>query len=210
MLERHYPEPFELVCITDDVAGLSPRVRTIPLPTEHADLPNWKGDRFPSCYRRLRVFAPNAGAWLGATRIVNIDLDVVITGDMTPLFSGRQPFKCWGETNRRTPYNASLFSLELGSRPAVWDRFRADPAGCIAACEAAGYVGSDQAVMSLVLGPNEPRWTRADGVFSYRNDIRTVAGRPLPAGARIVPFHGQEDPWDETASRLPWVREHYR
>ncbi len=38
MIERHYPEPHTLICITDDPSGLDPRIEVFDMPvtgTEH-------------------------------------------------------------------------------------------------------------------------------------------------------------------------------
>ena len=59
-----------------------------------------------------------------------------------------------------------------------------------------------------MLGPGEAEFTPEQGVLSYRRHIVPNGGR-LPAGARIVNFHGVVDPWSPAAQALPWVQEHY-
>lgn len=219
MVARHYAGPHELVCITDDPAGIDAGVRVIPLWDDHKDVPSPHGPGNPSCYRRLKAFSAEAAELIGP-RFVSIDLDVVITGDLAPLWDRPDPFVIWGDTSPRTPYNGSMFLLEAGSRRQVWEGF--DPLSSPQEAKRQGYWGSDQAWIGAALGPNEPRWGVADGVYSFRNHIlqamaprRPGATLPpplaLPGDARVVFFHGRHDPWDsDIRAAHPWVAEHYR
>lgn len=140
-------------------------------------------------------------------RLVSLDLDCVITGDLRPIFDRTEDIVLWGDTNPTTPYNGSLILHRTGTRPHVWEDF--DPTTSPLRAKALGYFGSDQAWIGAALGPDEPRFSREDGVYSYRVDLR-VRGE-LPSNARIVFFHGQWDPWmTEVQRRHDWVREHYR
>lgn len=206
MVARWYPHPHRFCCVTDDAAGLDPDVVVIPDRRDFATLPSPHGGANPSCYRRLRAFAPDAAATFGR-RFVSLDLDCVITGDLTPLWHRSEAAVFWGDTAPRTRYNGSMYLLTAGARPEVWTEF--DPRRSPALARAAGNFGSDQAWISYRLGPGEARWTAADGVYSYRNQILRHGNR-LPANARIVMFHGRGDPWDPELQRLAWVKEAYR
>lgn len=206
MVERNYRAPHQLVCITDDAAGIDPRVRIVPLWSDHARLPSPHGGNNPSCYRRLRAFSAEAAALIGE-RFVSVDLDCVITGDVRPLWDRPDDFVIWGDTNPTTPYNGSMWMLRAGSRRKVWDTF--DPKRSPRIGLAKRYFGSDQAWIAACLGPNEKRWTRSDGVYSYRNEIAPKGGA-LPADARIVFFHGRHDPWhSDIQAKHAWVREYW-
>lgn len=206
MVTRHYPHPHRFVCVTDDPAGIDGAVEILPLWQDLADLPSPHGGHNPSCYRRLKAFAADAGALFGP-RFVSIDLDTVIVGDMTSIWDRPEDFVIWGETDPRSFYNGSMFLLRAGTRRQVWDDF--DPAVSPQQAKAAGKFGSDQGWISYCLGPGQAMWGRADGVYSYRVHLVPRRGR-LPADARIVMFHGHQDPWGPEAQRLAWVREHYQ
>lgn len=208
MVARHYPDPHEFVCVTDDPAGIDPEVRIVPAWNDFASVPSpHHGANKPSCYRRLRAFAPDIAEVLGP-RIVSLDLDCVILGDLRPVWNRPEPFVIWGNTHKRTVFNGSMFLLTAGARPQVWEQF--DPRRSPAIAHAAGNFGSDQAWISYCLGRGrEAMWSRADGVFSYRLDIQRHGGR-LPRTARIVFWHGPIDPWSEEGQRHAWVREYYR
>ena len=206
MVARHLPLPHRFTCITDDAEGIASHIRVLPLWDDFASVPSPHGANQPSCYRRLKLFAPDAAEWMGE-RILCLDLDCIITGDMTPLVDRPEDFVAWGDTHPKTPYNGSMWLLKTGARPKVWTDF--DPARSPAIGRKLGYLGSDQAWISACLGPREPKWTTADGVYSYRCHI-APRGNALPSNARIVVFHGAVDPWGKKAQAMPWVREHYR
>lgn len=205
MVRRHYRRPHRFVCVTDDASDITePDVECFELWDDLAHVPNPSGRGNPSCYRRLKLFARNAGVWLGP-RVVVMDLDTVIVGDLSPLFVDDVTFKAWRAPGGWNPYNGSLWQLQTGSLPEVWEQF--DPKVSPRTARSRGFNGSDQGWFACALGVNRPVWTQADGVYSYRYDLN---GRPLPANARVVFFHGKEDPWDPGPQRQPWVREAWR
>jgi hypothetical protein len=206
MVRRHFPVPFRAICVTDDPAGIDPDIEIVPLWDDFADLENPSGPLNPSCYRRLRMFAPSAGKMFGP-RFVSLDLDVVIVGDMRPLWLRPEPFVIWGDTNPTTPYNGSMMLMTAGARARVWTDFH--PVESPKRAQALGYFGSDQAWIGACLGHGEAMWTHRDGVYSYRNQIG-VHRQDLPPNAKVVFFHGQHDPWGPRPQQQVWVRENYR
>ena len=209
MVARHYPEPFRFLCVTDDAAGLDPEVEVVPDWKDFADLPAPTSPNNPSCYRRLRAFAPDIGDTFGP-RFVSLDLDMVITGDLRPLWQRHEDFVVYGDTNPQTFYNGSMFLLTAGARSKVWTTF--DPRRSPQQAKVAGHRGSDQGWISHCLGRGEAKWTKADGVYSFRNHLKGETPFPvqkLPPDAKVVVFHGLIDPWTSRAQRIPWVQEHY-
>lgn len=212
MIGRNYDGKARLTCITDDPTGISAEIQVLPLWKELSHLPSPHGVGYPSCYRRLLLFGeelPGIGPVREAIgeRFVHLDLDVVITGNLTPLFAGQEDFRIWGDTAKNTPYNGSLWMLKAGARRQVIDEF--DPVSSPKRSLALGYIGSDQGWIGACLGPGEAKWSTRDGVYSFRNHIQR-SGYLLPTGARIVIYHGAIDPWSRQAQCLSWVRKHYR
>lgn len=209
MVERHYPFPFRFLCVTDDPDGIDPRVEIVPAWNDFAHLPSPHGGKNPSCYRRLRMFHPHIGDIFGP-RFVSLDLDVVITGDLAPLWHRSEDIVMWGDTNPLpgSHYNGSMILMTAGARSQVWTEF--DPSRSPELARRARCYGSDQGWISYCLGKGEAKWSKADGVYSFRNDMRE--GRcGLPSDARVVIFHGRWDPWESDAvARAPWIREHYQ
>lgn len=206
MIARNYPAPHRVFCVTDQAEGIDPGVTVVPDWKDYADLPSPSGRRNPSCYRRLRAFAPEMADTFGP-RFVLLDLDTVIAGDLRPLVDRPDDFVIWGDTNPRTYYNGSLILMTAGARSKVWTTFH--PIESPRASYRAGHHGSDQGWISYCLGPHEQKWSTADGVYSYKNHLRQMT--QLPANARVVSFHGEFDPWDaHVQQRHRWVAEHYR
>lgn len=200
MVRRHYPNPHRFICITDDPTGIEPDVEVYPLWDDHKDLlnPTW-GKKGPSCYRRLKTFSPEFERIAGK-RFVCIDLDMVIVGDLRPLWDRDEEFVMWADPTGIWPYNGSMFMMNAGCRSQVWTDF--DPIESPKAAAALGYRGSDQAWISYKLGPDEAKWTVYDGVVWCRDVMEANIDRQ-----RVVSFCGPVDPWN---SPEPWVRRHYK
>ena len=194
---RHYARPHRFACVTNQPQGLD--CETIPDREAFAGLTSPHGAQFSSCYRRLDMFAPDAAERYGE-RFICLDLDMIIVADVAPLWDRLEDCVLLRDPLYPTQVNGSMLLLSAGSRPRVWTEF--DPARSPDVARARGFRGSDQAWLSHCL-PSEPRWGPEDGVLSYRKHI-IPRGGSLPAGARIVSFHGKQKPWDTS---LPWVRE---
>jgi hypothetical protein len=197
MVSRCVAAPHRFVCITDSDEGMD-GIETFPIDRELLAI----GHRYP----KLTIFRPDLPEPFG-DRILYLDLDCVLTGPLDPLFADDPEFRIWGDTAKLGPYNSSMIYLRRGARPQVWSEFAG--AESVERCNASGMVqhGSDQTWIALVLGPNESRWTAADGVLSYKRDCQ----HGLPPGARAVFFHGRVDPsLPACQARSPWILQHWR
>jgi hypothetical protein len=207
MVARHYPLPHRFLCVTDDPVGLDADIEVVPLWNDHASIPNPSWPTGPSCYRRLKVFSDWFGNIAG-DRFVCMDLDVVITGDLRPLWDRTEPFLIWQTGNAAIPFCASMFMMTAGVHKNVWDDF--NPATSPQQSLTSGMKGSDQAWIAYCLGKKIPGWGMKEGVYSYRDHCVAKYGCKLPKGARMVMFHGKPDPWQYTALQAsPWIHEHY-
>jgi len=205
MVDRHYTLPHRFICVTDDANGINPSVEIVPDWKDFTQIQNPSGSKNPSCYRRLRMFHPDIAQTFGP-RFVSMDLDMVITGNLELLLNRADDFVIFADTNPRTFYNGSFVLMTAGARPQVWDTF--NPAESPKAARAAGHFGSDQGWVSHCLGPKEKKFTKADGVYSFQNQLKSI--KKLPDDARVVVFHGYVDPWrPEVARKYPWVGKHY-
>lgn len=221
MVQRRYKAEHRFTCITDNPAGIDSQTRVLPLWDDFKDMPSPHGGNNPSCFRRLKLYSEWARMMIGP-RILQIDLDMVLVDDVRPLWDRPEAEGVlWADNlNPTSPYNGAMQLITPGLHP-VWECFKADPASAMMRARGKGYFGSDQAQLALWL-PEMPRWTATDGAISWRVHCRktprgeahlpfagSTADTPLPDGARVVNFHGIDDPWT-VAPRVDWVAENYQ
>lgn len=162
----------------------------------------------PGCFARLRMFDPTwqqevAGAKPG-DRIVCIDLDVVVTGDLYPLFYRPEPFLILHGANAANPcpMNGSLWMLRAGYRPDVWSDFSLE-----AASKIKHYEFPDDQGWFWHKMPDAAGWKvgSPSGVFAFRKPGWPKGSDDLPKDARLVVFPGWRSP--EKFKHLNWVNE---
>jgi hypothetical protein len=159
------------------------------------------------CFCRLRRSDPE---WQKANhldeRIVNIDLDVVITGPLDPLFDRPEPFVILHGANAANPcpYNGSLSMLRAGYRPDVWSDFSVEAAKGVPFYS----FPDDQGWLHHKL-PNAAAWNAGSqsGVYAFKKP-GWPQGNALPADARMVVFPGWRSP--AQFKHLPWIKEHWK
>lgn len=197
MLERNVKIPYRLLCLTDDPRGL--KCAHAPIPTKYAEL--------GGCYRRLWMFSEEAREVLG-DKFVSIDLDCVITGDVTHLFdrddSDFIANKYQGmEGSPDQYYNGGLMMHKTGTLTHLWTHFNESKVAELKEFNNAGNaIGTDQAWIRYKLGKEYPRWDNSDGVY----EARQIMGEALPKNARLMMFAGKRDP---SMDNREWVRRNW-
>jgi hypothetical protein len=212
MLRRHIKTTeARVICITDDPAGVFD-AKTYPLWNDAAHLTNASGQHLPSCYRRLRLYDPEAQRLLGiraGDRIVSLDLDSLIVGNIDQILNTPGRFVGWELRAQYHPrvFNGSFQMFTAGDLAHIWNKF--DPNRSPIEASDARFKGSDQAWLSfnLVKEPygvgltwpevsSYPLSNRITGCVDYRT--------------RIIFFHGSAKPWyPETFAASPWVQRHW-
>lgn len=201
MLRRNSTKPLELAVVTEHPEGIDPSIEIIEPPRlfEGVAINAWKeSNGAPQCYRRLAMFDPNAAEWIGADEWVCMDVDVTVHDSIDGMFVPGVDFRIMHGTSNARPYNGGLMQMQAGARPQVYEAFAADPTA-LAAAARKDFVGSDQAVISKVLGWGEKTFGPKDGVeyFSPRW-IRLHGGqhrlRP-PETMRLLFYPGEAKPW---------------
>lgn len=207
MFARHLAMPHRFVCITDDDRGIEGE--TFPLWTDLSEVPNPHGIREPSCYRRLKLFDPVIYRQLG-DRILWIDLDMVLTGDVTPLFDRPESIVLLSTDVANIPVNGSMVLFTPSENEDLWSEF--DPETSPKLARRAGCYGSDQGWLGYKR-PDAAKWKPGpggDGIYFFGQHMRSRGKHAsLPADARIVSFHGRGQPWGQFEQTLPWVERHY-
>lgn len=213
MVRRHYPDAHRFVCFTDQVDKVTHCVSDdvpyvlAPLWIDYADVTHPHGSHNPSCYRRLRLYSDWSRETLG-NRVVQIDLDMVICGDLRPLWNRPEPFVFWSDQlNPHGRINGAMQLITPGLRDEIWSKF--DPILARQVGMERGKWGSDQGWLAHNFPPgSHGSWGAADGCYSWRVHCQPKGGG-LPSDAKVVNFHGPGDPWALAASH-PWIKEHYR
>lgn len=202
MLQRNLRVPHQLWCIGPDTAGIDGAVRCIPGPQEF--------DPF-RCRRRLWQFAKERRALFG-TRILVIDLDVVIIDDVTPLIDRSEPVVCW-RVGYAGVYSGSFILCDTGALDGAWLAYQQ---ATIAPREVRW---SDQAMLNAWLRTQPPiaEWTERDGLVTWfgngyehkaHHGMSAATPEP-PAGTRIVVM-GSADKAVLDEQRYTWVKKHWR
>lgn len=209
MLSRHLTVPHRLVCLTDKPNELPAGVIPAALPKQ---LP-FDG----KCLRRMWLYSAKA-ARLG-DRLLQLDLDVVITSNIDHLALRPEPFVIWKSDSNwkdKWAYNATVMLITPGAKDDVWQRFAKNPKGIFDEAEADGWgpkVNSDQAIACYLMKDQQvPVFTENDGIYAYRvfAGKHGDRGERLPDGCKLVSFHGPRDPGiAELQKKSPWIRTHW-
>lgn len=197
-IARHVKEDHRFLCVTDNqIDGVETTIIKDP------GLTHLKG-----CIARLRLFDEVWQRDIGCKdgeRIVNIDLDVVVTGDLDPLFGRADSFTILTRANAANPcpYNGSIFMLRAGAHADVWDNFTLAELDTVPFYE----FPDDQAWMAHKL-PGVTGWIAGSqsGIYAFQKP-GWPKGDDLPKDARLVVFPGWRSP--AKFKHLGWVKEHW-
>lgn len=205
MLRRNVSKPFNLICFSDTVKTSTKYSIDIETPYKvYSSLslrPIWKaygkttGNQV-NCFRRLFCFSEEFSE-LVRGRITMLDLDVVITGDITDLCEDDVWYWEGG-------IKGCFWTHTTGTKTWLWD--------CVAADEfklPSGSIGSDMAWLNYALeGEDLKVVTKDHGIYNYIPD-GVDKMEDLPANARMVFMQG--DPKiKQVLGKHEWMREHYR
>lgn len=201
-LWRHLKQGYRMVVVTDRPERIDSELfMTIPIPKEDRYLLEHKG-----CFVRLRMFDP---VWQKENnffdRIVCMDLDSVVTGQLDPLFMRPDTFSILLGANASNPcpFNGSLMMLRAGAHPEVWSEFSLDASRAVPFYE----FPDDQAWLAHKL-PKANGWKAGSqsGVYAFHKP-GWPKGDDLPKDARLVVFPGWRSP--EKFKHLKWVKENW-
>lgn len=163
--------------------------------------------KVPGCFARLRMFDPEWQARNGIDdRLVNIDLDTVITGPLDPLFDRDESFVIMQGANavNPCPMNGALMMLRPGAHPEVWKDFSLE-----AAKKVPFHSFPDDQGWIWHKIPDAAGWRVGleHGVYVYQKRGWPAGNsETLPVDAKLVTFINR-DP--SQLQHLDWVRENW-
>lgn len=206
-LRKHLHLEHQLFLVTDDPTGIDADVSIVPMPTR------W--NTTPRCRRRMQQYDKDFASAIGS-RILSIDLDVVITGDITPIVDRPEPAVFW-KVEYAGVLSGSFVLYNHDALHGAYQAYAADPEGFPRRAWPRG-IGSDQAMLNFWLKTQRPVpfWTERDGIITYFGDgyerfahLGIGPGQPnLPEHARLV-ILGSADKSAMDEGRFPWIREHW-
>jgi hypothetical protein len=208
MVKRNLTLPHRFVCITDETPCIELEdIETYPL--------NWDYHVPGSCFIRLDMRTPKFAERIGATRILSLDLDLVIVGNIDGIVDRTERMIFLRNPNfpkpKRAFYQGSIQLFDAGAGRELAEDFVKDEKW-IAENVNWRFGGAEQAWISERLGWDQPHWTYHDGIYGA-GWMAEQWGVPnsLPANARMVVFPGRRMP-DQPHTRMeyPWIEEHYR
>lgn len=165
-------------------------------------------DNDPGWWAKMELFNPIGP--LGEHDLFYIDIDTRIVGDLRPLMSavvGTRRIVMLSDFYHPQHAASGVMFIPACAKEQVWSKWRANAAWYMVRSRRVGRVGDqgviseaapkarrwdevmDGAIVSYkkhVIGPKNPHWVRG---------ISTGTGK-VPAGARIVCYHGKPRPWE--------------
>lgn len=161
------------------------------------------------CYNRLYTFSQEMRDFVG-DRAVYMDLDMVVTGDITSLLDRKEDFvyfKMRGSNGTGWRMNNGIYMMDTGSRSYVWEKFIENPQKAIANRKGPG---TDQGWTNAILPLDEEyHWSQGEHIFDMRQDFLETGRTELPEDCRIVMWAGPRDPTVGDWSKYPWIEKYY-
>jgi hypothetical protein len=204
---RHLSMPHEFVVVTDRPEAFADdsAIRAVPI--------DWTTHVPGTCFVRLFTFNPRARDVLG-DRVLQLDLDTVIVGDLTPIVDRDESLVLWrnprkwlltypevGYAKKLSWFNGAVMLHSPGTMCVIWQSF--DPA----------HARDDQWLISDYAGKDNPYWDESHGIYRVAHPRRPWVGfyGDLPANARLVAFASERKPWvPEVMAHNPWITEFRR
>lgn len=201
MVARNLMVPHRFVCVTDDKID---DIETIPL--------DWTKHIPGTVYVRLMQHRPDYADLIKADRVLSLDIDMVIVGNIDHIVARTEDIVLWHNPNYPQPgrafYQSSVQLFTPGARPQLWSDFDT--------VETPKWVnhrfgGAEQAWISERLNWTEAYFDHRDGIYGAGRLGGTGIGTELPANACIVSVPGARAPWQvEVQEKHPWIRSHWK
>ncbi len=170
MVERNCSLAADFICFTDDPTGLNEGIDVRELP---GGLEGW--------WNKIYLFKPDL--FPPKTRVVFLDLDVVVTGRLEPLIDRKGIATDWQQGG----YNSSVMVWDSGEYEGIWNNFNP---------EIAKKMFGDQDWITTFGGWDE---FPVGWIASYK--IHSM--KWPPTGSIIVAFHGDPKPHEINEGWVP-------
>lgn len=222
MVRRHLTRPFRFICLTDDTQGIDPQIETQPIPpVGFAEFDTRQPWTFAHGWLKLTSFARPLHDIRGRTLF--LDLDIVIVDNIDAFFDVQAPFcviREWDKTDGTG--NTSVYLYTAGEHPDALQHLKETyPKGLYS------EVRNEQEYITTFLARQGKiaYWPEGWCVSFKRHCVPRglmswFRAPTIPAGAKIIAFHGKPNPPDAIVGvsgkwyrRVPptrWVADHWR
>lgn len=224
-VKRHMDRPFRFVCFTDDAEGIREEVEIFLLPVvpfEEKMVAAMTTGKRRGAWRKVTMLQPGAGDLSGPS--LGLDLDVVVTGPLGPLFDYKPGKLCmgrdWLERRRRRPGgHGSVFRFDPSLQGYLYSDFENDFEASIA------YKGEQKYTSMRALAHGDLEYFPAGWICSFKRQaipnfpLNFIRRPVLPADCRVMCFHGtpkMEEALIGDCPKLryrtrpaPWLREYW-
>jgi hypothetical protein len=221
MVSRHLKRPHRFVCLTDDAQGIDSSVEVFPIPmVGFSEFDERKPWTFGHGWLKLTSFAPTLYDMTGRTLF--LDLDIVIVDSLDPFFDQPGTFTVireWDKTDGTG--NTSCYLYTIGAHADALAHLKNDyPISISKVRNEQEYITHFvQEQGKLSYWPDA--WCRSFKRHCMPGVIQSWFSVPnLPAGARLIAFHGKPNPpdaiagesgkWYRRVAPTPWVKQHWR
>jgi hypothetical protein len=213
-VSHHLTLPHRFVCLTDDASGIEPGVEILPLP----EVPE-QAMREISPWRKLGMFAPTIGDLSGKTLF--LDLDLVLVDSLDAFFTYSNKFAIMENVTQKGQGigNSSVYCFTLGAHTDVLDYYKSHTAE-VHAANSNEQIYLSRKIGDIVFWPHA--WCKSFKLQCLpRGLLRFFIAPKIPAGCRIVVFHGRPKPEDaihggfygkihKFSRAAPWIADHWR
>lgn len=226
-VRRNIDADVRFFCMTEDSAGFHPDIEVLDLPVEpyaaEMDKALAVANR-QGAMRKVSLFKPGLIPDLDGP-ILGFDLDVVITGDLTPIWQmapGKVAMRHdWTEKRKGRPTgHGSVFRYNPAAHGFLYDDLAADPYKVVEQAR-----GSEQRYTShKAMEKDAFAYIPEPYVASFKYDCNPFPGNywrapDLPTDARVVCFHGRPKmseaidgytgSWVRRSKPCPWLEDHW-
>lgn len=215
MVDSNITIPYRFICLTENADGIMDGIETKPISLD-AELSGW--------WYKLQLFQKSLFDLQGTTLF--LDLDVVIVSNIDALFDYKKDDFCIiRDLQPGKIYNSSVFRIEIGSYPEVWEEFQKDKQNIINRLYGdqdwisekitAASLWPEEWVVSFKKQCNARAKSSLGHVGKYLRSIGLLKPKgyaTIPEGAKIIYFHGKPDPDDvadgpyDMWKQAPWIR----
>lgn len=211
-IKRHIDRPFRFVCFTEDATGIRNEVEIYPLPVvpiEDEIVTAMTTGKRRGAWRKVTIFKKGEGDLSGPC--LQLDLDVVISGPVGPLFDYMPDKLCmahdWLEKRRgKQGGQGSVIRFNADKHNYLYDDFAADIAGSVA------LKGEQRYTSFTALKHGDLEYFPDGWIMSFKRHaipifpLNFLVPPSLPKDAHIVCFHGTPKMEEALTGDCPKIR----